>query len=300
MENKEVSNRFAAFVMTYKRPVIAKQTIEALFNQTLPPEKVLIVDNDEFQSGKVLTEQLGHLPLTYYPVGYNSGPAGAAAIGLQLLADEGYQWIAWIDDDDPPYFVDVFERLLHLAAQNSNCGCVGVVGQFFDTKKGLIKRASNTILEGNGVLQVDTIAGNMLKIINAKLVKEQFVLPDASLFFGFEELDYDLQLQNAGYTLWVDQALFLRHRIYHNRLNFEKKNTRKTERQLVRDYYSTRNLLFILNKNKLAQAFCYTLVRVIYKSLVAFRFGLRYGLKNLKYQIEAICHFKLNCYGQIK
>jgi GT2 family glycosyltransferase len=286
--------KFAAFVMTYKRQGIAKQTIEALFNQTVPPAKVLIIDNDELQSGKIIQEQLGHLPIDYHAVGFNSGPAGAATIGLKMLAEEGYQWVAWIDDDDPPYFPDVFEKLLHLASQNPKCGSVGVVGQYFNQKKGLIQRVPNRLLESHGCLQVDTIAGGMIKLVNSNFVNESGILPDASLFFGFEELDYDLQIQKSGYTLLVDKELFLRHRIYHNRLDFKKQKTKKTERQLVRDYYSTRNMLIILNKNKLRIAFCYTFLRVIYKCISSFRYGLQYGFKNVKHQTKAIYHYTLN------
>jgi GT2 family glycosyltransferase len=290
--------KFAAFVMTYKRQVVAKQTIEALFNQTVSPEKVLIIDNDELQSGKIIQEQLAHLPIEYYAVGYNSGPAGAAAKGLQILAKEGYDWIAWIDDDDPPYFPDVFEKLLQLAQTNPKCGCVGVVGQYFDRKKALMKRVPNSLLDGNEILEVDTIAGNMLKIINAKLVNERLVLPDTSLFFGFEELDYDLQIQNAGYKLLVDKALFLQHRIYHNRLYIEKIAKKKTERQLVRDYYSSRNMLYILKKNRLFRALFYTFLRIAYKCVITFKYGFSHGMLNLKYQSKAIFHFIFGSYGK--
>jgi GT2 family glycosyltransferase len=291
--------KFAAFVMTYKRQFIAKQTIEALFDQTIPPQKVLIIDNDEHQSGKIIQEQLAHLPIEYYAVRYNSGPAGAAAKGLQKLVNEGYDWIAWIDDDDPPYFSDVFEKLLQLAQTNPKCGCVGVVGQYFDRKKGLINRVPDSVLNGVGVLEIDTIAGNMIKLINSEVIIKSNILPDTSLFFGFEELDYDLRIQQAGYKLLVDKDLFLQHRIYHNRLHIEKIAIKKSERQLVRDYYSSRNMLYILKKNRLLSAFFYTLLRIAYKCVITFKFGFSQGMLNLKYQSKAIFHFVISRYGQL-
>ena len=293
-------NKFAAFVMTYKRPMIAKETILKLFEQTVPPQKVVVIDNDEFQSGKILLEQLSHLPLIYHAMGFNSGPAGAAAKGLKLLSDEGYDWIAWIDDDDPPFFSDVFEILLVTASKHPKCGCVGVVGQFFNKQNGLIERVPNELLNDKGILKVNTISGNMLKIINSKSIILEHILPDINLFFGFEELDYDLQLQKSGYVFLVDKELFLRHRVLHNRLKLSDKKIQKTDRQLVRDYYSSRNLLYILKKNDLKRALFYTFLRIIYKTITAFRFGLGYGLENLKYQIKAIYHHTINCYGPIK
>lgn len=291
---------FAAFVMTYKRPLIAKETIEKLFSQTVSPQKVLVIDNDEEESGREIVTQLFNFPIDYMAIGYNSGPAGAAKKGLEKLATEGYQWIAWIDDDDPPYFPDVFEKLLQLAQINPKCGCVGVVGQYFDRKKGLMHRVPTNLLEGVGSLEIDTIAGGMIKLVNSNFVKESGVLPDDSLFFGFEELDYDLQMQKAGYKLLVDKALFLQHRTYHNRLHVEKKVIKKSEHQLVRDYYSSRNMLYILKKNRLFSALFYTFLRIAYKCVITFKFGFTHGIINLKYQSRAIFHFIITKYGKLK
>ena len=290
--------KFAAFVMTYKRQAIAKQTVEALFNQTVPPEKLLIIDNDKLQSGKIIQEQLGHLPITYYAVGFNSGPAGAAAIGLKLLAEEGYQWIAWIDDDDPPAFKDVLEKLLYIVLHNPKCGCVGVAGQFFNRQTGLIERINNSEIADKGFLEVDFIAGGMIKIVNGIMIKEYNILPEEKYFFGFEDLDLDLKIKKTGYSLIVDKELYLRHRNFYNRLNFKNKTHKKTERQLVRDYYSSRNILNILYKNGFFSAIVFTLFRIFFKCLSHFRYGILYGLKNCKYQIGAIIHFIIRKYGK--
>jgi GT2 family glycosyltransferase len=297
MEINSVS--IAAFVMTYKRPLIAKETIEKLFSQSVPPEKVLVIDNDEEESGREIVAQLYNLPIEYIAMGYNSGPAGAAKKGLEQLTSEGYQWIAWIDDDDPPYFPDVFKKLLQLAQINPKCSCVGVVGHYFDRKTGLTHRVPNSVLEGVGSIEIDTIAGNMIKLINSEVIKKNNVLPNEFLFFGFEELDYDLQMQKAGYKLLVDKALFLEHRIYHNRLHIEKKAIKKSERQLIRDYYSSRNMLYILKKNRLLSALLYTFLRIAYKCVITFKFGFSHGILNLKYQSKAIFHFVISKYGQL-
>jgi len=46
---------FAAFIMTYRRNSTLQTTIDALFTQTHPPEKILIIDNDiEFSAKPML------------------------------------------------------------------------------------------------------------------------------------------------------------------------------------------------------------------------------------------------------
>lgn len=285
------TKRFAAFIMTYKRPQIAGQTIDALFRQTCPPEKVVVIDNDPEQSALVLKDRNG-LPVEYVSVGYNSGAAGGAAKGLQVLANEGYEWISWIDDDDPPIFNDVYERLLQLAQTQDRCGCVGIIGQKYTVSAGIISRFPDEALKGSGAMEVDTIAGGMIKIVNGELVRTHNVLPDARLFFGFEDLDVDLQIRKAGYGLFVDKELFLRHRQHYNRMNLEaKRSVQKPVERLWREYYSLRSLLAILWRHRYYSAFLSTLLRAGYKMVYNYRFGLAYGNKNAGFMLKGIFDF---------
>ena len=183
--------KFAGFIMTYERETILNDTIQAIFSQTLSPEKILIVDNSATHKTEELIKTLNNPKVIYHRVGYNSGPAGAAAIGLQILANEGYDWIYWGDDDDPPVFNTTFEILLKTALTDLKCGCVGVVGQFFNRKSGFIKRVLDEQLQSQGTLEVDTIAGGMSKIVNGSMILNLSILPEEKLFFSFEDLDLE-------------------------------------------------------------------------------------------------------------
>jgi len=240
---------FAAFVMTYKRVSVLEKTIKQLLEQSCPPKKILVVDNDPDCSAKDIVSKFPDCEISYHAVGYNSGPAGAAKIGLEILVREGYQWIGWMDDDDPPIFGDTFEILLRTGATNVSCGCVGTVGQYFDKKKGLMVRVADSELDKTGTLKVDNIAGGMCKIVKAEVCTKGKVFPDDRLFYGFEELDFDLQLQKAGYILLTDRELYKKHRIYYNRVDLNlTRGKKKEENRLWREYYSTRNSLIIFQK----------------------------------------------------
>jgi GT2 family glycosyltransferase len=283
---------FAVFVMTFQRNLILEQTILQLFDQSYPPQKVLVIDNDPLQLAQEIAEKLSHLPVAYYAIGYNSGPAGAAKKGLELLSDEGYKWIGWIDDDDPPLFKDTFEILINRAASVNNCGCVGSVGQYFDFKKAVITRVPDQELEHDGIIMVDNIAGNMCKIVNAKIVREKNITPDEELFFGFEELDFDIQLKKAGFLLVVDKQLYKKHRQYYKREHLKTKRGYKKDINLLwRDYYSTRNILYILKKNKLYKGFALSLLRILIKMFMGFKYGFKYGMINFNYNFLGLCHF---------
>ena len=295
------SIKFAAFIMTYKRPSILKDTIKILLNQSYPPQKILIVDNDPDFSAKEIVSKFATDKVFYTPVGYNSGPAGAAKKGLEQLASEDYQWIAWIDDDDPPVFENTFEILLQTAVANEKCGCVGTVGQYFNKKNGLMVRVADSELEGSGTLTVDNIAGGMCKIVNAAVCTKANVFPDSSLFYGFEELDFDIRLQQAGYVLLVDKELYKKHRVYYNRLGMHYiRGLKKDMNRLWREYYSTRNSLIILWKNAYYRALFISFFRFFIKLFTSFRYGLRYGILTFQMIIKAVLHFLIGKRGSIK
>lgn len=293
--------RFAVFVMTYNRPEILGKTIISLLGQTYQPEKVLVIDNDKNQSAKQVVDKLISFPVSYIATGENVGPAGAAKIGLEILSREGFHWIGWMDDDDPPVFSDSFERLLTLGERFPNCGCVGAVGHYFNSKRGLIKRVSDKELEEEGPLYVDNIAGNMCKIINARVILEKDILPNEKLFFGFEELDFDLRVKNAGFQLMADKEIYKRNRVHSNRIGYQLIRGKKKEvSRLWREYYSTRNLLYILKQHKSFIALSKTMFRSILKSIVGFRFGFIYGLTNAKYILLGLSHFLMGKTGSLK
>lgn len=286
--------------MTYERPEILLDTISKVFAQTLPPEKLLIVDNSETNRTELLMSKLDDSRAEYFRVGYNAGPAGAAKIGLQKLADAGYDWIYWGDDDDPPTFEDSFEKLFAMIDSNahSEIGIVGGVGQYFNRSTGVIERVSNNELMESKTLRVDSIAGGQTMVVNARVVREG-ILPNEKLFFGFEELDFCLRVKKAGFNLLVPCDLFIRSRVKYNRINLEKSIYIKQEiSKLPRQYYSTRNMLHILRQQRWMKAYYYQLAKSVIKSIYGFRFGLKYGFYNSQMILLAIYDYMNNKLGK--
>jgi len=290
---------FAGFIMTYERSEILEATIRDVFLQTVPPEKLLIVDNSASSKTEALLLQLNDSRVCYHKVGYNAGPAGAAAIGLQLLAHEGYDWIYWGDDDDPPLFKDTFEILLKVALSDVRCGCVGAVGNYFSNLTGFVTRATNKALNHEGILEVDTIAGGMTKIVSGPMILKHNILPEEKLFFGFEELDFDLKVKNKGYKLLVDKELFWKHRVHANRVDYKRNYLEKKNASLLwRNYYSVRNLLFICFKNHLYSALLIHFTKALFKPFYNLRYGLAYFRKSFIVNYLGTYHFFIGRLGK--
>lgn len=299
-----MNKTLAGFIITYERPDILLMTIDRIFSQTLPPSKLLVVDNSYADNARSVLAKMGDSRLEYYFVGHNSGPAGAAKIALKRLADEGFQWIYWGDDDDPPEFEDTFERLLSVINQDTKkIGIIGAVGHYFNRQTGNIQRMPNVELfhasaHDMNFISVDSIAGNQSMIINSQIVRAG-VLPDEDLFFGFEELDFCLKTKNAGFDLYVSVSLFLRSREKHNRLNYKRPAyIKKSPGDIRREYYSARNMLLILKFNRLLSAYLYQLLKGFLKMLYGFRFGSRYGKTNFEMIGMGLYHGMLNITGR--
>jgi GT2 family glycosyltransferase len=292
MSNK----KFAAFIVTYNRAEILMDTIQKILTQTLPPEKIIVVDNGTTDETRLkLAEffpQVGYIKMSY-----NAGPAGGNSVGLETLAKEGYQWIFQGDDNDPPPTPDTFEKLVNLGdSYGEKCGQVGMVGSRFNKYTGLLQRPTNEELQQNAFIEVDTVGGGQCKIINAKSIL-QGVMPDPRLFFGFEELDFDLSQKEAGYKILVHSGLYLGCRERWNRMNFSGGVARKKdEKVLWRDYYSIRNALIIMKKHRHYMAFISILLVSFGKSLLSFKHGLRYGSMVMKNTCKAVRDYGLRRY----
>jgi GT2 family glycosyltransferase len=273
---------FAAFIITYERPAILKRTIDKILAQDFKPEHILIVDNSESYETQAMITGMNYPQLEYHRVGFNSGPAGGAKIGLEKLVKEGYQWIYWGDDNDAPPFPDSFSKLFSIVAQrpNSKIGIVGAVGQFFNHLTGEVKRVSDQQINSSAILNVTSIAGGQTMIVNANVVTEG-ILPDPALYFGFEELDFCLKVEHAGYELLVSTELFGRARLKYDRVGLKKEFYIKNKNERwARQYYSTRNIILIFRRNKMYFATGYHAVKNVVKAVYGFRFGWNYGSNN--------------------
>lgn len=255
---------FAAFVMTYNRVEILPDTIHKIKQQTFAPEYILIVDNSDNNLTEDYIKNLNDPKIGYYKVGYNSGPAGGAYYGLKILAERGFNWIYWGDDDDPPFYNDTFEILLNSIVGKENIGVVGQVGALINPITGDIVRIKDEKLIGD-YLRVDYIGGGQCMIVNSKLIPE--CLPEKELFFGFEDLSFALRVKATNFKMLVPVELFIRNRkksgsFGTNKMSIPGNSNYKASWRL---YYSTRSLIYIYfhEQNKIIPTFIQLLKTII-------------------------------------
>src|SRR5881227_1028098 len=108
------SERVCAVVVTHNRVELLRRCLSALAGQTVPVERVLVIDNastdgtadvvrDEFPSVKLV--RLEH----------NVGGAGGFHEGMRRAHEAGFDWI-WLMDDDTLASDDALEQLLRASS----------------------------------------------------------------------------------------------------------------------------------------------------------------------------------------
>lgn len=298
-----MDTRLGAFIMTYNRPAILLDTIEKLLSQSKPPEYILVVDNSPGEETERAVRSLNNRQVDYHRMGYNAGPAGAADVGLKRVADMGFDWVFWGDDDDPPPNRESIERVLCIIEKYElnpqDIGVMGMIGGRLNRRTGRTANFANKELQG--LVDADQIPGNKLMIVN-RAVPAKGVFPSPELFFGFEELDFCLKVKQAGFRVVIDgEAMFNGRKsrgLTDANYRWKGTSTLGDESKVWRHYYSTRNLLIILRKNGYFSAVLTVFLKSVAKSFYGFRFGLPYGTKNFRAQWAALLHFVFGVTGR--
>lgn len=295
---KSYSSSFACFIITFERTDFIIQTIQYILSQEFIPSKILIVDNSQSNLVSDLVKCTFSDSVEILQTGKNLGPAGAAKIGLEKLTEEGFDWIYWGDDDDPPSDPKIFQLLTDLGSQNSNVGIIGKIGGRFIPNRARTRVVSNN--EIKRVTGVDYVTGGKHMLVSADVVKKG-ILPNPDLFFGFEELDFCLRVKDAGFSILIDGQGILDARLNNgnNESNYRwRGKSFGRHDQLNRQYYSLRNLLVILKSRNEWLGFNFLLVKSFAKMIMAFRYGVHYGVKFGKSQSIAILHAYKGKLGQ--
>jgi GT2 family glycosyltransferase len=283
-----IRSDFAAFIITFNRSEILQRTIHHIGLQTVTPSKILVVNNGE-PLNRPVTSNIPEMVVEVHAMGSNSGPAGAAHFAMKELYAQGFHWIQWIDDDDPPKLENLNERLFaHFEnLKTINIGIIAPVGSYFDANSGVSVRVKDAEIVNNRYLYIDTVGGNQCMLINSKVVFSG-CLPTAELFFGFEETNFCLKVLHAGYKIVVPCDLFFEYRNLSARWDLKKSDLRKIKILPWRNYYSVRNLIYMFLYEFKKPT---TALRVVTRATLKAIYGLRQpsnGFSELYYTTIAI------------
>lgn len=239
--------RLLGVLVTYRRPDELAAILGTVVAQDRPFDRLVVVDNDPSEVTRRIVEETAP-GVEYVPAPENLGPAGGIALGMSrlLVGADDADWIATLDDDDPPG-PTTMGALLEFATTvrdaDPSTGAVGVAGVRLDRRRGRYLRVPDDELVG--AVAVDSIGGNKWPVYSVAAVRAVGVFR-SDLFFGHEELEYGLRLGAAGFARYAAGPLWVQLR----RTEVEERADIQPSLAVAppgwRRYYSLRNLVRVL------------------------------------------------------
>jgi GT2 family glycosyltransferase len=197
----------AAVVVTFNRQELLCRCLDALMAQTLPVDEIIVVDNAS-SDGTPDVLRLDYPELTHLRMSENFGPAGGFAEGIRYAYENGHDWVWVFNDDDTPQ-AEALQVLLEVARQVDirRSGMIGswrtipghVARDSMMWRRGRFRPCSST--DSTRPYRVDLITFSGV-LISSKLITDIGV-PRASYFMMFEETEYCLRAQTAGFEIYV-------------------------------------------------------------------------------------------------
>src|SRR5436190_9231028 len=186
-----------AVVVTYRRPQVLASTLRAIRSQSVPPNSIIVVDNDadhELEAWLAST-----MPdVAYAAPAENVGFSAALCCGMRWLRDKHDPDWFWLLDDDSPPSARYLSDALDVAQQEPRPWVIanrggrmvhGLLRYGFDGDE-QTNRASFALLDGTLI---------------ARAAVEVAGYPREDLFMMFEDIEYTTRIAALGGTLIVNR-----------------------------------------------------------------------------------------------
>lgn len=114
-------NRVGVIIPTYERPVLTIRAAESAINQTVRPERILVVDDGSSNGARdVLEKELADLGVEYLWLKHSGHPGVARKKGVETVDTE---WIAFLDSDDEwiPQKIELQLNALQISGNRAIC-----------------------------------------------------------------------------------------------------------------------------------------------------------------------------------
>lgn len=200
----------AAVVVTYDRPVELQLVVAALLGQSHPLDVIIIFDNGgPVAAADVLTGCPDTIKIIRSPE--NLGGAGGFAAGLTQAMRLNANWIWLMDDDAIPEAGALAALLAVMPSLPERTGALccavqehGVIAlqhrRCFDRWFGGERTIS---LDRYGQLPQRIDIGSFVGFLVAAQAVRDIGLPNPDFFLAYDDTEYSLRLQTAGWLLWL-------------------------------------------------------------------------------------------------
>jgi GT2 family glycosyltransferase len=281
--------KIAAVIATYNRKELLRECLQALLNQTRPPNEIIVIDGNS-SDGTDLMMKIEFPQITYIRLKENMGASGHFYEGIKLAYRKGYDWI-WVMDDDAEPKTDTLKKLIKWSnLKDAIVLAPVVINESMEIQKvhrGNISFDDNAIFS---LIQKPLTEEKYYSNVPVEITFTSFVgplisrkailkagLPRKEFFIYNDDVEYSMRLIKVGKIYLIPTAYIL-HKVKTRSNNLvEKKFFRKKiyfvpYYKLWRSYYGTRNIIYLrriysTNKFKFIISvlilWCYWAIRII-------------------------------------
>ena len=287
---------FAAVIVTYNRKELLGVNIHMLLRQTLPFDKIFIVDNCSTDGTYEYLEEQGWMSeqrFVYTKTEVNIGGAGGFYIGMKLAFEEGADYIVLMDDDGVAASSETFEKLFRAAEviheENPLLFVNSLVqqGDMLSFKMGNKYTVKEALAEAqNGLLEGEANPFNGT-LVSRELV-EKIGYPNAAFFIKGDEVNYKQRAFAAGARV----VTVVESRYVHPRPNTYERVVLGNKVPFFveapwKEYYAARNFTWMYKQQRQYKAIAFELVFV--KILAILSMDCK-KWDTLKMLCKGVCH----------
>ena len=210
--------KIAAVVVTYNRKNLLVETLRGLSRQSVPIDRIFLIDNASTDGTEQLLRAEGWLDVkhvSYLKMSRNLGGAGGFEKGMRKAYEAGYDWL-WTMDDDVEPNDDALEAMLGYS-QISQCinatkiftqnGEIQYWEQFFDFATGRLVDLKNvSFAMGRDWCPVNVACFEGM-LIHSDLVSK-IGFPDPAYFIYHDDTVYGVKASFHTTVIYVRNAVF--------------------------------------------------------------------------------------------
>lgn len=279
-----------AIVSVFNPDSSNKENVEKIAKQV---DKVILCDNS-VQSNELLFDGISNCK--YMPFYDNLGLS--VAFNRALKSDNIWNdqdFVIFFDQDSSikeGHVATLKKEYDSLVKQGKYVGCLGPV--FFNTRREKIETPHIKQNVSERTFQVKSI-------INSSLLAQYGVLKSVGFFneeMFLDYVDWDLcfRLIKSGFAVYMTRAVVLTHD-----LGIGDKNLGLVKIRIgreIREYYETRDALYLLKKDYVPSRYCYKLLFNVYLRPIVHYFTLDNKKERMEYVKQGKKDYKMNIHGQ--
>lgn len=286
----------AAVIVTYNRKELLGNNIRMLLKQTLPFDRIFIVDNCSTDGTYDYLIQQGWMdegPFVYVKTASNIGGAGGFYTGTKAAFEAGADWIVLMDDDgaaaDERTFALLFQAARKLYAKNRKLFVNALVQQgellsFKINRMYSVEEALAAAREGIIEGAANPFNGTML----SRELVEAIGYPNPDFFIKGDEVNYKQRAFDAGaHVVTVVDARYI-----HPRPDTQEKTVLGKKIPFFveapwKEYYAARNFTYMYKQKGQYKAIAFELIFV--KLLAILRMRCK-KWATVKMLCKGVCH----------